>query len=157
MVKLLPNIFKEVRVLRQEGKLHGALVNRTRILFVISLVLAGIVIFNILFRTADPLVALAIAIAGFVLGLFVFSRMSPVNWNEEKETVQAGKMDKLGYATIGGYVLFEIGLRTLLSSAFPVSATAYLLAGIFGTLLGRSVGTVVEIHNVFKAAHKSKE
>jgi len=152
----LPNIFKEVRILQQEGKLHKALVNRVRILFTISLVLVGIVAFNVIFRTADPLIAFVIAIVGFVLGLFVFSKMSPVDWNEDNETVQAGRMDKIGYLSIGGYILFEIGLSTFLSSAFPISATAYLLAGIFGTLLGRAVGTVVEIHNVFKAAHNLK-
>lgn len=151
----LPNIFKEVRILQQEEKLHKTLVRRVRMLFIISLVLAGVVAFNLIFREASLLIAPLITVMGFLLGLFVFSRMNLVNWNEQEETVQAGKMDKIGYLTLGSYVLFEIGLRTFLSSAFPVSATAYVLAAISGTLLGRATGMIVRIHKVFLAAHKS--
>lgn len=153
----LLNILKEVRILQQEGKLHKPLVNRVRMLLIISLVLAGVLIFNITFREISLLVALLITAMGFLLGLLVFSRMSPVNWNEEEETVQTSRMDKIGYLTLGSYILFEIGLRTFLSSAFPVSSAAYLFAGIFGTLFGRAVGIMVNIHKVFLSAHPKKE
>jgi len=62
-------------------------------------------------------------------------------------------MDMVGYITLGLYIAFEIGLRTFLHDFYPVSATAFLLAGIFGTLLGRAVGTVLTIHNVFRTTH----
>ena len=151
----MPNIFREVRTLRQEGKLHKKLINSLRMQSVISAVLAAIVVFNLIFRGANPLIALALAVVGFVLGMFIFSRMNAVSWNEKEETVQSEKMDKIGYATLALYVLFEIGLRTFLSHTFPISATAFLLAGIFGTLLGRVVGTVIEIHRVYRLIHSS--
>ena len=100
------NFFKEVRILRQEGKLHQKLITRVRMLFVISLVLAGIVAFNLFFRGTNPLIAGALAVVGFVLGLFLFSRMNVVNWNEEEEVVQTGRMDTVGYAVLGLYIVF---------------------------------------------------
>ena len=75
-------------------------------LFVISLVLAGIVAFNLFFRGTNPLIAGALAVVGFVLGLFLFSRMNVVNWNEEEEVVQTGRMDTVGYAVLGLYIVF---------------------------------------------------
>src|SRR4029078_11920272 len=127
-------LFREVRILRQEGKLHKKLVSRVRMLFVISLILLGIVVFNVIFRAADPLIASILAVVGFLLGLYVFSRMNVVSWNEQEAVVQADKMDKIGYAILGLYIIFEISFRTFLTYSFPLSATAFLLAGIFGTI-----------------------
>jgi hypothetical protein len=148
------HLFREVRVLRQEGKLHKKLIFRVRMLAVIGAVLLGITLFNIV-RGADPLTAAALGGIGFVLGLYVFSHMSGVNWNEEEELVQATRMGTVGYVTLALYIAFEIGLRTFLADFFPMSATVFLLAGIAGTLLGRVVGMVVEIHKVFRSTHAS--
>ena len=115
--------------------------------------MAGIVAFNLFFRGASPLIVGALVIVGFVLGLFLFSRMNVVNWNEQEEIVQMGKMDAIGYVVLGLYIVFEIGLRTFLNNVFPISATAFLLAGIFGTLFGRATGTIIEIHKVFRSTH----
>lgn len=149
----MPNIFREVRVLRQEGKLHKKLINSLRVQSIISGVLMAIVVFNIVFRAANPFIAIMVAATGFVLGLLVFSRMTAVSWNEKEETVQSEKMDKVGYVTLVLYILFEVGLRTFLNNSFPISATAFLLAGIFGTLFGRVVGTLIEIHRVYRSTH----
>jgi hypothetical protein len=147
------HFFREVRTLREEGKLHKKLISRLRILFVISLLLAGIVVFNIVARGANPLIAAFLAALGILLGFFVFSRMSAVHWNEEEKVVQISKMDILGYVTLGLYIAFEIGFRTFLSDFFPIATTAYLLAGIFGTLFGRVMGMVTEIHKVYRFEH----
>lgn len=147
------HFFREVRVLREEGKLHKKLIFQIRMLSVVSLILAAVVVFNILFRAADPVVAGALAGIGFLLGLYVFSRMNVLNWNEEEEIIQTARMNMAGYITLALYIAFEIGLRTFLHDFSPVSTTAFLLAGIFGTLFGRVVGTIIEIHTVFKATH----
>lgn len=149
----MANIFAEVRVLREEGKLHTKLISRTRMLFGISLILGGIVVFNVVFRGAHIGIVSALAIIGFFLGLYVFSRMTAVSWNEEESLVQTDRMDSIGFASLGLYIVFEIGLRTFLKDFYPATATTFLLAGIFGTLLGRAVGTVIEIHRVFKTTH----
>ena len=151
------NFFAEVRVLRQEGKLHKKLISRVRALFGISLMLAAIFAFDISTESVNLLIALALAIIGFFFGLYVFSRINVVNWNEEKEVLQTGKMDKVGYISLGLYIILEIIFRTFLQDFFPLSATVLLLAGICGTIFGRAFGTVLTIHKVFKSTHPSSE
>lgn len=148
------HFFKEVGVLREEGKLHKKLITRVRMLLIISVVLAAIAGFNVVFRNANGLIAASLLIGGFIIGLFVFSRMNVIQWNEELEIIETGRMDAIGYAMIALYIVFEIGLRTFLKDFYPVSATAFILAAVAGTLLGRSMGTIVEIHRVYKATHQ---
>lgn len=104
MIQLL----KEIKVLKQNGKLHNKLIQRTRILFIISAILLAIVIYNTIVRDIDILIAILLSFIGFVLGVLVFSRMSVVNWNEDEEVVKSGKMDTIGFATVGLYIAFEI-------------------------------------------------
>ncbi len=146
-------IFKEVRVLQQEGKVHQKLITRTRILFFLSLALAAVTAYQLLFKGADPAISGMLFFIGLLLGLFVFSRMSAVTWNEEKSQVENARMDIVGFAVLGLYIVLEIGLRTFLVDFYPASSTAFILAGICGILLGRAVGTVVEIHRVYQAIH----
>ena len=148
------HLLREIHTLQSEDKLHKKLISRLVMLTIISLVLLGIVVFNIIFRGADPFIAGVIAIVGFILGVFLFSRMNVVNWNEAEEVMQLGKMDMLGYGTLVLYIAFEIGLRTFLRDFYPISGTVFLLSGIFGTLFGRVVGTIVEIHKVFTKTHR---
>ncbi len=147
------NFFTEVRVLREEGKLHKKLITRVRMLLVIFIILAGIAGFNVVFRNANGLIAAGLLVGGFIIGLFVFSRMNVIQWNEELEIVETGRMDAIGYGMIALYIVFEIGLRTFLKDFYPVSATAFILAAVAGTLLGRSIGTIVEIHRVYTSTH----
>jgi len=151
------HLFKEMRVLREEGKLHKRLLARTRILFFISLALLVIVLYNIFLNGTDAFFAGVLAFVGFLLGLFLFSRMTgPMRWNEEAEVIETGRMDIVGYVTIGLYILFEIGLRTFLKDISPASETALLLAGVFGALFGRVIGTMLEIHRVYLASHAAE-
>lgn len=147
------DFFKEVRTLRDEGKLHSKLISRVRMLFVISLILLGVVLYNLVFRGANILLVSVFALVGFLLGRYIFSRMNVVNWNEEEEIVQTGKMDIAGYLTIALYIAVEIGFRTFLKDVYPLSVTAFLFAGIFGTIFGRAIGTVLTIHKVFRSTH----
>lgn len=146
-------ILREIRVLRTEGRLHRRLLIRTRILLAISAILAAIVGFNIVARDVSAGVCAVLAAIGIILGIFVFSRMNVVQWNEEESVVQSGRMDRLGYFSLALYIAFEIGLRTFLSGFYPASATIFLLSGIFGTLLGRVIGTLLEIHRVYVRSH----
>lgn len=133
--------------------LHQKLISRVRMLLIISVVLSGIVVFNVLVRGADWLVASGLFAGGFFIGLYVFSRMSVIQWNEEQAIVEAGRMDAVGYTLIALYIAFEIGLRTFLKDFYPVSETAFILAAVAGTLSGRAFGTLVEVHHVFVRTH----
>ncbi|MFZ2187212.1 MAG: hypothetical protein WAV46_01105 [Candidatus Moraniibacteriota bacterium] len=149
------SLFQEIRTLRQEGKLHQKLLSRVRMLFFISLALLGAVAFQIIFRGASLWVSLLLAVSGFLPGLFFFSRMSAMSWNEDESIVQIEKMDKIGFGVLLLYIVFEVGLRTLLKDYFPLSATNFILAAIFGTLFGRAIGTLMEIHKVYYNFHSS--
>lgn len=151
----MSNVFREIGVLRREGKLHKKLVTRIRVLSIIAAILAGIVVWQVLTHDIQIALVLAFASLGFILGLWVFSRMSVIRWNETEEQVEAGRMDMLGYASLALYIAFEVGLRTFLRDFFPLTATAFLLAGIAGTLCGRALGTLIEIHNVYKREHRT--
>jgi uncharacterized membrane protein len=147
----MPNIFREVDALRQKGKLHNQLILRTYALFVISIAMGAIVSYNLMFKGTSPVIVVLLAGFGFVLGRFVFTRISVVDWDEDKEVVRIGKMDALGFAVLGAYIGFDIVLRAFLTDLYPGSVTIFLLAVFFGTLFGRAVGMVVEVHRVFRA------
>ncbi|MBV9349415.1 MAG: hypothetical protein JO026_01560 [Patescibacteria group bacterium] len=150
------HFFDEVRELRREGKLHTQLVIRVGLLFAIGLILSGATIENIL-RGGSFLVAAGLFMAGFVLGFFIFSRINPISWNETKAIVQAGRMDALGFVTLGLYIVSEISFRIYLHDKFPSTASALLFATLSGVILGRGSGLVVEIHRVFRAIHPHGE
>jgi hypothetical protein len=141
------NLIRSVRDLRQQGKLHRALITRLVMFAVISLLLLGLVAFDMINGTADWRLALPLALIGFILGTTLFARMSKAVWDEETEMVTATKMDRWGFAVLGLYVLFEITLRTELPRILPgvASATPLVLAAIFGTIFGRFVGMLREI------------
>jgi hypothetical protein len=150
----MANIFIEIKRLEEEGWLHKRLLTRTRILFVIALIMLGFVVFDVLEHGLNPFLAGGLGIFGFLLGVYVFSQISNVSWNEEEEVIKSGKMDTLGFISLGLYVLFEIGLRTFLRDYYPAAAVPLVLATICGTLLGRVIGTLAEIHRVYLAQHK---
>ena len=153
----MANIFTEINILRQEGKLHAKLVRRIRMMFAIAVLLLIATLFNLTLRDVHPYVitgSVALAFLGFLLGFYVFSQMNAINWNEEEEVVSSGKMDVVGFASLALYIAFEVGLRTYLKAAYPTYAIPLLLSTIFGTILGRAVGSLVEIHRVYLSSHK---
>lgn len=139
-----------LKQLHTEGKLHKRLVFQLRLLTFISLALLGVVVYQIATNNLSILLSGAIALGSFLLGLFVFSKMNKLVWNEEEELIKTARMEWLGGAVLVLYIAFEISLRTLLNTEFSgtFAATAYLLAGIGASLLGRSLGTIVAIHRL---------
>lgn len=144
------NLLRVVRGLKDEGKLHGRLVFQIRMLSAVSLILLGIVAYQVIARGLSLSISLALAALGFALGLLVFSRMNKVVWNEEEEVIKTGRMELLGFGILALYIAFEVGLRTFLNSEFAgtFAAVAYLLAGIGSSLLGRSIGTLIAIRKL---------
>ena len=116
----------------------------------VSLILLGIVAYQVIARGLSLSISLALAALGFALGLLVFSRMNKVVWNEEEEVIKTGRMELLGFGILALYIAFEVGLRTFLNSEFAgtFAAVAYLLAGIGSSLLGRSIGTLIAIRKL---------
>lgn len=149
-------IFKEVQTLREEGKLHQSLIFRIWLLFGISLATGAAVLYNIFFHGAEIWLPLLVAVFGFGTGFFLFSRMNAVRWDEKERVLTTGRLDIAGIIVLVFYVVFEFGLRAFLKDFYPAEASVVILAAIFGTLLGRAVGTVFEIHRVYRATRLGK-
>ena len=155
----MASIFSEIRTLKEEGKLHEKLTRRVRILFLISFLLLLVVIWNIYADHITNYLLVLMAVfwsIGFFLGFYIFSQMNVINWSEEDEVVRVGNMDAIGFASIILYIIFEISFRTFLKAYFPGTAIPLLLAGICGTIMGRAIGTLIEIHRVYLKYHDEK-
>ncbi len=140
----------ELHVLQGEGRIHKTLTTRLWVLFGIASVFGLITLVNLFLRPASYAIAFLVFLAGFILGYHIFFRMSAIEWSEAEEVVKVSRTDTVGYASLALYALYELMLHTLLQNLFPTSSAIYVLTGIFGALLGRAIGTIFEIHSVYR-------
>ena len=151
------NLLTELHTLQEEGKLHASLILRISILFGISFATGTAVLYNVIFRDAEWWIAVPVAIVGFIAGFFLFARLNVVKWDERERLLTTARMDIAGFLILVLYVLFELGFKIFLNDFFPAAASAFVLAAVFGTLLGRAVGTVFEIHRVYRATRNREQ
>lgn len=91
-----------------------SLLFRLRLFLVISLVLLGIIIYDLILREINlPLAVIGIGI-GIAVGL-VAGRMFKIHWHEEKQKI-ASRLDILGIAILILYIGFEIVRERLFSN-----------------------------------------
>ena len=147
------NILREVRVMREEGKIHKKLLTQVYILATIALVILGFVAYEIAVGNLEVLPAFVLAVVGFFLGIYLFAPLNAAEWNEEQEIVAAKRIDKVGFAAIAAYILIVIGIRMFLNQNFHEEVTMLVLSLVVGMLLGRIMGTTLEIHRAFQTAH----
>ena len=116
---------------------------------IISIVLL-LVVYQVVVYGMNLWIDAGIGIVSFYLGLFVFSKMNKVTWDEETEIVSVGRMDAAGFLIILLYIAFEVSLRSILKLEYAgtLAATSYLLSGIGASLLGRTIGTLIAIQKV---------
>lgn len=131
-------------------QLHKKLIFRTRLLTAISLILIAIVGYDIFRYGISIPLSLFIGLVAFILGLFLFSRMNTLEWDEEEAVITSGRMDTIGVAIIILYIGFEVSLRSVVTSQFGdmAGSTGYLFMGIGASLLGRSVGNLISIQKL---------
>ncbi len=146
----------ELTTLQEEGRIHQTLLKRLWVLFTIAAVFGVITLINLFLRPASYLIALAIFLIGFILGYYIFFRMNAIEWSEVEEVVKVSRTDRVGYASLALYALYELMLHTLLNNLFPTSSAVYALAGLFGALLGRAIGTIFEIHSVYRVTRTAQ-
>ena len=120
---------------------------RQVIFFVIVSILMVISIENVL----KEKIGVILAISGFVLALAIglaLSRMFKIFWNQEQEKV-VSKLEMLGTIFLIGYICAEVGRKFIfqywLSGA---ELNAFGLVILTGLLLGRFLGTTIQIKNV---------
>lgn len=137
-------IFQSLKI---AGKIHGRIIFQVRLLLAISLIMLGVIIYEIIRYGLNPFISLGIGIVAFLFGFFVFSKMNKPEWDEEKEIIATARMDILAFVILALYIGFEIGFRTFLNAHFAgtIAATGYLLAGIAPSLFGRALGTLIAV------------
>jgi hypothetical protein len=138
--------------LNKEGFLHKKLIFRLFILGTISVVSAAIVIFNILERGLNPAIAIGFSSAGFLFGVWIFYRMNPVKWDEEKELLVVSKIDKWGFVILGIYIVLRIIARFYIEHLYHsvVILTGLTLAMVFGVSFGRLIASLSAIRKAHK-------
>ena len=122
---------------------------RQGIFFVIISILMVISTINVL----SEKIGVFLAASGFLLALvtgLALSRMFRIFWNQEQEKV-VSKLDMLGMIFLIGYICAEVGRKFIfqywLSGA---ELNAFGLIILTGLLLGRFVGTTIQIKNILR-------
>lgn len=122
---------------------------RQGVFFVIISILMVISIVNI----SNERIGIFLASSGFLLALAIglaLSRMFRIFWNEEQEKV-VSKLDRFGTILLIGYICAEVGRKFIfqywLSGA---ELNAFGLVILTGLLLGRFLGTTIQIKNVLR-------
>jgi len=141
-----------LRQLHKSGTLYRRLLTRIRILTIIGLIVLAIAVYDIIKDRLSFILFLLILVLGFVLGFFIFSRMSTVVWDEEREIILAGRLDVTAVIVIVLYILFDIGIRQFFHAELDgiSEITGYVFSAIGATLIGRSIGTRIAIYRLLE-------
>jgi len=150
------NLLTRVHRLQEEGKIHKTLIFRTELLFAFSAILLGLLVYDLATKNVDLRISFVLTGLGMILGVVLFSRISVVNWNEEEEEIQTGRLDVVAIATIALYIIFDLVAKSYIKDLYPDAASVYIIATIFGTVFGRAIGTIVRINKVFQASEAIK-
>lgn len=137
-------------VVRMEGKVHSRLLLQIRLLLLASVIMLGVVVYQVLVYKLHLLVCVTLGAVSFLFGLLVFSKMNKPVWDEEKEIISMGRMDTTAFIILAFYFLFEIGLRTALEVEYggTPAVIGYILCGVAPVLLGRALGTLIAVNKV---------
>ena len=148
-------VIETIQALHKAGKLHVKLRRRLWILTLLTLVGAGIVGYDILFRGLSWWLALLLAGVSFVFGL-IMSRLNVVNWDEDQQLMVLGRIDRTGTIILVFYIIIRLLTRTALHNLYHNIITLWglTLSILFGVALGRLVGTFLIIYRQHKRALK---
>ena len=122
---------------------------RIRIYIVISLVLIGILVYNVARGALDLAWGIAGLSAGIGIGILT-ARMFHVSWNHDAKKV-VSRLDKFGIAILVFYICFEIFRERIVGFVthdYEVGTIG--LAVLAGIMFGRVLGTGGQIAKVLK-------
>jgi hypothetical protein len=122
---------------------------RMKMYFFISLVMIGIVVYELVITDINPLIVVGIFLASVGFG-FLMSRMFHISWNEDDQVVTS-RIDKIGGIMLGVYMIFSFSRHFLLESYVRHSwVTIITFTTISGVMVGRLLGMGRRIFNVIK-------
>jgi hypothetical protein len=137
--------------LRRKHRKHmdKKLLFRLRIYFVISIVLLGIVLFEVLSGRVSYLLAIIGLIIGVTIGV-VAARMFLLSWHYDAKKV-ISQLDTIGGVLLALYIVFAIFRSKIIGQFVPasyVTGTSLSVAG--GIMIGRVFGTGQKIVAILK-------
>jgi F0F1-type ATP synthase assembly protein I len=128
---------------------HHKLSQRMKIYFFISLIMIGVVIYEIVITWYNPLFALWFELLGIIIGIGV-ARMFHISWNEEEQVV-VSRIDQFGGIILWFYLVFSLARHYLISmfisNSFVFVVTFALVSGI---MIGRFIGMRNNIFKILK-------
>ncbi len=112
---------------------------RTRLYFVMALILLGVVVYRLFADGGSYWYALAAFLLGGGIGV-LFSRMFKIDWDHDARKI-VSRLDIYGGILLASYVAFEILSRKYLESQFsgPFALTI-VFSLLSGVVIGRGVG-----------------
>jgi len=142
---------KKLQVKRELAKkyIDKKLRNRMIVFTIISLVMLGVVIYEIAIGSIKRRIELAAIVIGLWIWLLVH-RMFHISRHEDEEKV-ISRIDRTGAIILVMYILFSIGRHRLIEQFFQWSAVlAVTMAAVFGMMAGRVIGMRNRIVKILK-------
>lgn len=140
-----------MHTLKREHRHHldKKLLFRLRIYFIISLILVGVVIYEILSNN----VSISLAFIGLILGTLigvVVARMFLISWDKDAKKV-ISRLDILGIFILIIYIIFAV-FRSKIIGIFIQGnyVTGMSLSMVAGIMIGRVFGTGHKIVSILK-------
>jgi len=133
--------------------IHKRLQMQLLIFAMITIIMLGIVIFDIFTSSISVVFAFIGLIFGSIIG-FILGRMYIIQWHEEEEKVIVS-MDKMSFIIIVLYIMFRVFEKELfkpyISSTMLGAFTFSILAGM---MFGRFLSMRIKTKNVLKQQKK---
>jgi len=137
---------------RARQYLDRRLILRLGIFTIVSLILFGVIVFEVMQNTLAILWAVAGILIGFAGGL-VASRIFRLKWDEEASKV-IGQIDWVGSVVLVLYLTFRLMLRWLFGNWLQGAAlSSFILSVTAGSMPGRLIGLVLGIRKIFQASN----
>lgn len=145
--------------LHQEGKLDRILRIRLIYLTAFVVIFGAIGLYNLIVHELDLEDIVFTIIISFMCGMFIFSRMNTIGWDEKKEIMQVNRLDFVGFVILVLYVLSRVYTNWILGhfSHNTVIVSSMAVASIFGVMFGRLIATLVTVHKIHTERNKKGE
>lgn len=147
------NIFKRflnfLNIKEHPAKKHidRRLIFRIRIFYVIGIILAGLMLYDVF----EDIIDIELSLGGFLLGLFIgviATRMFIIHWHEERAKV-VSRFDTIGIIIMLLYVTFSISRAWVFGHWIHGSVlTAFTYNILTGIMIGRIVGMRLKIKRI---------
>ena len=149
----LPQEIQTTHALHKQGKLHHMLTIRVSLFAALTCVTGGVLFYDVITTRLTAELALIIALAGFLAGVYIFSRIQKARWDEKKEVIRSGRLDVLSVILIALYIGLRLVAQWYLEHTYRHDAhmiSGITFALIFGLMLGRLTGVLVTIHKTHR-------